>query len=230
MFDPTIDTKDYISIVVTHECNRNCPFCIDRNRGKVEFIMLSDVKKALRFAKEKNIKDILLVGGEPTLHKDIVQIAKICQKEGLNVVLTSNFDNLEKIYELDPYVDSFNMSWYGQSLPDFSRINHADLTLSALIYKGQLDTKEKLDAFIDEYEHYPIDLKFSTLSIGNEFAKLNQKVDYLDRLPGDHMLLFKEILGQRYRGYIIKRYDRIMNPFAEQSYKCHTDGSISKSW
>lgn len=172
----------------------------------------------------------MLVGGEPTLHRDIVTIAKRCHEEGLTVILTSNFDDLNKIYELDPYIDSFNMSWYGQQLPDFSRINHADLTLSALIYKGQLDTKEKLDAFIDEYEHYPIDLKFSTLSISNEFAKLNQKVDYLDRLPGERMVLFKEILGQRYRGYIIKRYDRIINPFAEQSYKCHTDGSISKLW
>ena len=82
------------------------------------------------------------MGGEPTLHPDIVKIAQTFSSHGFNVILTSNFDDLDMIYKLDPFVDSFNMSNYGQKLPDLSKIIHADLTLSSLIYKHRLATKK----------------------------------------------------------------------------------------
>ena len=49
MFDPTITTADYMSIIVTHECNRNCPFCVDKHRGESEFITMESVNKAVSF-------------------------------------------------------------------------------------------------------------------------------------------------------------------------------------
>ena len=230
MFDPGITTADYMSIIVTHECNRNCPFCVDSHRGKAEFISMESVNKAVHFGISHSIKDILLVGGEPTLHPEIVKISQTFCSHGFNVILTSNFDDLNKIYELDPFVSSFNMSNYGQELPDLSKIKHADLTLSSLIYRHRLGTKKELDEFIDRFEGSPIHLKFSTLTPCNEFAKREQKVDYLDKLPGKRMTLFNEILGQEYRGCLIKRYDRLLNPAAVQSFKCHPNGTIDQQW
>ena len=228
----SVDTRysDYMSIVVTHSCNRNCPFCIDKYRGTDIFIDMGSVHKALVFAKNKGIGDILLVGGEPTLHPNIVNIAKLFYENNFRVILTSNFDHLDRIYELNKYVDYFNMSYYGQkNMPNLSKLNHADITLSTLIYQGVLDTKEKLDEFIDKWgKEYK--LKFSTLTPCNEFCKSRYKVDYLDDLDCEWVVLFNEILGQVYRGCIIKRYDKVINKKAKQSYKCHVDGSINTSW
>ncbi len=57
-----------------------------------------------------------------------------------------------------------------------------------------------------------------------------QSVPYLDSLPVKKMVLFNEIEGMEYRGCVIKRYDIVLNPGADQSYKAHTNGQIIKSW
>lgn len=218
-----------MSIVVTHECNKKCPFCIDKNRGILVYITIDKVLEALKHAKDKGIKDILLVGGEPTLHKDITTICKVVKLFGFNLILTTNYTLPEIVKKLDGIVDSFNISFYNQSpLPD-RRNFHSDLTLSTLIFNGQLDTKQKLDEFIDKYKDRFI-LKFSTLAICNDWTKARQKVDYLDKLECEKVVLFDEIEGQIYRGFVIKRYDKIINPNASQSLKCLADGSISTHW
>jgi molybdenum cofactor biosynthesis enzyme MoaA len=93
MFNIKTKTLDYMSVVITHVCDRNCPFCIDAYRGRNEFIKDNVVEKAILFAKDKNIKDILLVGGEPLLHPNIINIAKNFKNNNFNVVLTTNYTN-----------------------------------------------------------------------------------------------------------------------------------------
>jgi organic radical activating enzyme len=218
-----------MSIVVTHECNKNCPFCIDKNRGKQVHISMSNVINALKYAKTKDIKDILLVGGEPTLHKDILLIAQTVKLFGFSLILTTNYTLPDIVEKLDGIVDSFNVSFYNQQILPNKRDFHSDLTLSTLIFEGQLDTKQKLDDFIDKYKDMFI-LKFSTLMNCNDWTSKRQKVDYLDNLQCEKVILFNEIVGQIYEGCIIKRYDKVINISAKQSLKCHVNGEIKKSW
>jgi organic radical activating enzyme len=229
MFDINTSVDDYMSIVVTHECDRKCPFCVDQYRDLNKYISPSNVFKALMFAKEHNVRDILLVGGEPTMHPDIVGIAKLVKSYGFNAVLTTNYSKPDVVKKLDKYVDSFNISYYGQEVLPLQSKFSADLTLSTLIFKGQLDTKDELDKFIDKYKRRFI-LKFSTLTACNLWAKNHQRVSYLDSLNAEHMLLFNEIEGMIYRGCVIKRYDHVLKTDAKQSFKCHVDGTISNSW
>lgn len=232
MYNINTSVTDYMSIMVTHECNRVCKFCIDQYRGEDTYISLESVNNALEFAREKSIKDILLVGGEPTLHQDIYHIAKTVHDAGFNTILTTNFDNLDIVYALDDVVDSFNFSYYGQKeLPDPLQFQHADITLSTLIHRtGFVNTREKLDSFIDRYQD-AYTLKFATLTDVNSFTKKNRIVDYLDELPNcEYTILFNELVGQIYRGHVIKRYDLIVNHNAAQSHKCHVNGHINQSW
>lgn len=232
MYNTDTTVSDYMSIVLTHECNRVCKFCVDSYRGEDVYISVENVEKALIFASTQNIKDILLVGGEPTLHPDVVKISRLVKSYGFNLIFTSNFDNLDVIYSLDGIVDSFNFSFYGQkTLPDPTKLSHSDLTLSSLIHKtGLLNSKEKLDAFIDKHQD-TYTLKFATLTDVNAFTNKVQIVPYLDELQDcTYLILFNEILGQVYRGHVIKRYDRLVNPFAKQSFKCHVNGNINQSW
>lgn len=231
VFNLRTKTSEYMTVMVTHECNRNCPFCIDKLRGSGEYISKENVEKAISFAKSKGIKDILLLGGEPTLHPNIYSISKRFKEEGFRTILTTNFDDLEKVYSLGDVIDCFNFSYYGQKrLPEPERFNQSDLTLTTLIFKGKLDTKDNLDKFIDTHEG-KYTLKFSTLSVCNEYTERKSLLGYLDELPDcEYVVLFNEILGQIYRNHVIKRYDKVINPNAKQSYKFHTNGKITKSW
>ncbi len=229
MFKKETSVKDYMSIVVTHECTRSCRFCIDANRGKKKYIRMVHVRNALKVAKEKGISDILLVGGEPTMHPRILQIAKLVKDRGFNLIVTTNFDRQYVVQELDQYVDSFNISHYDQwRLPD-PKCYTADITLSKLLYKGGLDSKEKLDKYIDKYgKHFT--LKFSTLSVCNDWTAENYSLPYLNNLPAEKIVLFNEIEGLVYRGHIVKRYDRVVNEKAEQSLKCLVNGELAYHW
>lgn len=229
MFDINTSVKDYMSLVLTHQCNKACPFCVDLYRGREEIMTMSSLDKAIGFARSRGIRDMLLTGGEPTLHPHIVAIARTLKGAGFNLILTTNYSNPNVVSELDGIVDSFNISYYGQtSLPNRSLVS--DVTLSTLIYDGHLSTQRELDEFIGCWAHKFDALKFSTLSICNEWTRSHQSVPYLDGLVADSVVLFDEIQGQLYRGAVIKRYDKIVNPNASQSFKCHVDGEISQSW
>ena len=239
--DITVD--DYMTIVVTHECNRKCAFCVDIYRGNEEYITLDNVDKALKFAVKNNIKDILLVGGEPSLHPDIIEIARMVKSYGLTLIYTTNFDDLDTIYELDKYVDHFNFSYYEQDvvrggtgfdfskLPNPSKIKNASTTLSYILHSGRVKSKEDLDNIIDRYSERFDNLKFTTLTNVNDFTEAVQIVPFLEEIETDEdFIAFGEIVVQVYRGYEIKRYDKVINESAKQSWKCHADGEMSRTW
>lgn len=229
MFKIDTDTNKYASLVVTHECDRHCPFCIDTYRGRAEYISMPLVEKAMEVFKNHEINDVLIVGGEPTLHPNIIEICETVQNYGFNSILTTNFSNPKTFFNLDGIVDNFNISYYGQKLLPRQRELESDLTISSLIHAKNLNCKNQLDLFIDAFSN-SAHLKFSTLSICNEFTELNQKVPYLDLLPGKKVVLFDEIEGLIYRDCIIKRYDKIVNDSSHQSLKFHVDGEVSSSW
>ena len=219
-----------MSVVLTHECNMKCPFCIDEYRGRCEYISMTDVLKAIEFAKEKNIKDILLIGGEPTLHPRVLDIAMYFKKAGFRVIMTTNYTNPEVVKQLDGIVDCFNISYYNQKELPRQKDFKSDLTINTIIHKKQLSSKIELDAFIEKYKEYA-HLKFMTLMVHNEWTQRNTTdFEFLNDLDCEWVVLFNELLGQKYKGTIIKRYDRIINKHSHQSYKFHVDGKISQTW
>lgn len=228
-FNYNVTVDDFATLIVTHECNKNCNFCIDKYRGNTEFISIENVIKAINYAKKHNIKEILIVGGEPTLHPKIIEISKIIKDFGLKTILTSNYSKPEIIKQLDGIIDCFNISYYNQKILPKQENFKSDITINVLLHKKQLSTKEELDKFIDKYKNYG-QLKFSTLSICNNWTEKNQKLEYLDQLNGKRILLFNEIEGILYRDCVIKRFDRVISTNSKQSIKFHVDGEISKSW
>lgn len=230
MFSIEQKVKDYMSVVVTHRCNLHHRFCVDSYVGRDEDITAPIVDNAIEFALNNSIKDILLVGGEPTLHPEIIKIAKSFHDAGLRTILTTNYTNPGMIGFLDGIIDCFNISWYGQPVLPHQENFKSDITLHALIFDSQLETQIKLDRFIDSHSGTFGHLKFSTLVACNYYSIEHQAVEYIDGIDCEWVVLFNEMLGQIYRGTIIKRYDRIINHHAEQSYKCHVDGQIIRSW
>jgi organic radical activating enzyme len=230
LYDIKTTENDYINMIVTHECNRNCPFCVDKYRGNKGYISSESVENALRFAKQYGAKDVLLVGGEPTLHPNIVSIAERVKNYDLNCILTTNYTCPDVVKRLDGVVDSFNISYYGQeNLPDQSDFS-SDITLSTLIWKGRFRSIDEFDRFIDKYENR-FHLKFSTLDACNEWCKKNQKVDFLDYLPfSKDVVLFENNLGHIYRGHVIGRSDVLLNSAGDCSWKCHVNGEITQNW
>lgn len=65
-------------ITVTRNCNLRCKFCYAKETGYIEqeLIAFNDIKKIVDFCNEAKVNFIVLTGGEPTLHPDVMNIIK----------------------------------------------------------------------------------------------------------------------------------------------------------
>ena len=232
MFNLNIKTSDFIHIMVTNRCNKRCPFCFDENRKFGKDITKENYIKILDKAKENNIKEVCILGGEPLLHPDIVWLCKTCKDYGFKTVITTNYAKPDILKECDKYLDSINISYYDQKeLPD-QKDYKADISLSALIYKGRFDNKKDLDNFIDKYKD-KFHLRLATLEPTPRFPKeLCDVSEFLDTLEYDKKIsLFGQIEADIYRGVTIKRHDILLPKFEQPfSFNGHVNGDYDRSW
>lgn len=232
MFNIKIKTSDFIHVMVTNRCNRRCPFCFDENRKFGKDITRENFIKIMDKAKKNNIREVCILGGEPLLHPDIVWLCKTCKEYGFKTVMTTNYAKPEVLLECDKYLDSINISYYNQTdLPDQKNYT-ADISLSALIYKGRLDNKKDLDDFIDKYKDRFL-LRLATLEPTPRFpTQLCDVSEFLDTLEFDEKVtLFGQIEADIYRGVTIKRHDISLPKFEQPfSFNGHVTGEYDRSW
>lgn len=90
-----------IYLLLTENCNLNCDYCI---RGKKKYIYV-EKEKLFKIIKENesNFKNaqILLTGGEPTLHPDFIEILNYVKEHSKSVSINTN--GTIDVFELLPY-------------------------------------------------------------------------------------------------------------------------------
>ena len=90
-----------VGIRLTKKCNMNCTYCNVKESYHKD-LCLSDWKRAVDIIKKLGVNDIVLLGGEPTLYSDIVDLVDYIVNEAkINCSLTTNaFNNLEIVERL----------------------------------------------------------------------------------------------------------------------------------
>jgi MoaA/NifB/PqqE/SkfB family radical SAM enzyme len=73
-------------LIITSRCNFNCPYCrgttINENYTDMS---LHDIKHIIRLWASNNVQNVRFSGGEPTLHKDIIEIIKYTKSTCKNI-------------------------------------------------------------------------------------------------------------------------------------------------
>jgi len=77
------------SLYVTDRCNLDCAYCTEYNNSRPH-PTLENLKTWIRKIRDLGTMRIALVGGEPLLHPDIVEIVRYCRKLGFATSLTTN--------------------------------------------------------------------------------------------------------------------------------------------
>ena len=91
------DTFRNVTIHPTSKCNLSCSICYADSLDKIfEEPLLSDIEKTIKTIKGRKIISVL--GGEPTMRRDIYQIIKLFHKAGHYVEI---FTNGVKLKDLD---------------------------------------------------------------------------------------------------------------------------------
>lgn len=93
-------------MIITEYCNFKCPYCrglkdeIYGNRKKKE-LTLEEIKRNIDYwCENEPLENIRFSGGEPTLHKDIVEIISYAKEKGIKrIAISTNGSNDFKLYE-----------------------------------------------------------------------------------------------------------------------------------
>lgn len=247
MFNPTdIVLSDAAYVILTHVCDKNCPFCSDLYRiyckdhehqcVKTSAMSIKTAEEITKKLIEHGTKRVTLVGGEATLNPYFVDICKLFHSY-FEVVCTSSMSRVDRILRANDYVDHWNFSVYSKILDlDFTSKLKGTVTLSKLLFDGDLLIKgpEDLDNYIDKYGSR-FNLKFSTLRNVNTFCAEREKVSWLKDLKDiEEVMIFNgEVFAYKYRGYYIDRKD--MEPLYSinklpTSLKVHPNGLINTTW
>lgn len=84
---------DYIQFYPTLRCNQSCEFCFNRNMPRMTDMPVEQFRKMLHAAANAGVKTIDIMGGEPTLHHDIVACIREARERDFSVNISSNGSN-----------------------------------------------------------------------------------------------------------------------------------------
>ncbi len=88
-----------MNLIITNTCNRACPYCFARSRVNLsdtqagpmtQHISLDNFEKYLRFLEKSRIPMLKLLGGEPTLHPEFLEIVSRAHQHGFETLVFTN--------------------------------------------------------------------------------------------------------------------------------------------
>lgn len=106
----------FAALHITTHCEGNCAFCYITKEGEPrQHGDLETLKHIISQLSIAGVKTVELVGGNPALHPDIVEILRYCRDKGLEVAILSNTHDYRhaSIAEIAPYVTALETTIHG---------------------------------------------------------------------------------------------------------------------
>jgi molybdenum cofactor biosynthesis enzyme MoaA len=201
-----LSSVPYLDIVFNDHCNARCKFCIAHLVHKKIKSDIEAFKPKIRYAIEQlGVREVLLLGGEPTINDDIFDIIdylktfdidKIClTTNGHRMVQDEDYArrlfmsgvthvnlslmNLDKQQQLDI---SGAKTYVGleqlRHLGYLSYHKGVKLRINNNVFLGNHDTKESMLEFYNQVSPYCDSVKFSPLLKTDSFSTVNEVTEF----------------------------------------------------
>ena len=116
-------------LTLNRECNLRCKWCYARNAEK-SHMDFPTIISLLDFLNSAGIRNVIILGGEPTCSKDLVPVISECKKRNLNTILVTNGirfadkDYLEAV--INAGVKTINLSQKAHSNHEYLEVTGVD--------------------------------------------------------------------------------------------------------
>ena len=177
---------DYIQFYPTLRCNRACWFCFNRELPFVEDVELADFRRMLRVLRGIGVNTLDILGGEPTLHRDILAIIHESEQCGLSVNVSSN----------------------GTDLALLSRVLETTRNTIVGVSVNDQQALARLAGFIKHY--HPIVKSVFTPELDQELAE-----DIIALAPKRFYLLYRDAMVHEESGPVVS-FDRFLKAVHER--------------
>ncbi len=126
-----------MNLLLTLKCNRSCKFCFQKSivtdPQMPDFIPIDNVKKVIEFLKASQMDSIDLLGGEPTLHPEIIPIMELLKGEGFNITLITNGLYQPNLREaLSKHIQKFLINYDNPSEYSKTQLERLNANISAI--------------------------------------------------------------------------------------------------
>jgi len=81
---------EQIFLYITDSCNFGCKHCLIGDRNNNNYYTLEEIKNILYKIKENGGKKVTFLGGEPTLHPQLMEIISLAKSMNFRIVLDTN--------------------------------------------------------------------------------------------------------------------------------------------
>ena len=178
--------QDWLEVMLLPECNGKCSWCIERNGFRPENrVSTMDLFDAIAQTGKKNI---ILLGGEPTLYHELDYLVWLLVENNLNVYITTNGSNLtpdfvdynlQGIYGINISIHHYdpkkNKKITGIDIPDLKgsidrlKFQGATVRFNCNLIKGHIDSEKEILKYIDFAKEMGADsVRFAELKIDEE--------------------------------------------------------------
>lgn len=220
----------YLSIVATNSCQCDCPYCINSLTDRTLQMPLEKAKKNISKAiKELDVKEAVILGGEPTLYKDLFPLINFLKESSLRRVgLTTNGIKLKDrdflINLIHTGIDFINISYHNEDFITFDdlydiynffkseKYSWQKIRINTNIWKGNHDNLEELDYFINQISPCCDEIRVSNIIHKDSFSVNSNNREDADNMymtDEEYKKLFTEFIELKEKDYTI-----IYNPNA----------------
>lgn len=100
LYSMTRNAPSYIQLYPTLRCNKSCGFCFNRGIEPLPDMTRGDFQRVLGTLCLLGVEAIDIIGGEPTLHPEIMNIVNDACNAGIRINLSSNGTNIQILDEI----------------------------------------------------------------------------------------------------------------------------------
>lgn len=197
-----------LEFYISSSCRNNCIFCGEKDLledFKGQFVAKAEAEREIRKRAKAGFNFLVLTGGEPTLHPDIVKIAKLAKGLRYQVFVNSDggrFSEENFCRKIMPHIDYLSFSIYGHT--DRLHNLHTRNGKSFSILKKSLENVEKI----------PAETKISAriLMTKHNFSRLPKIIDFISRYKRVKKILFSGLAPE---GRALENYRNLVVPLGE---------------
>jgi molybdenum cofactor biosynthesis enzyme MoaA len=101
-----------VRFLLTNKCSARCDYC--HNEGQAKARDFLSVERIVAFLDELQTEnriptEVILSGGEPTLHPQIGEIARLCKSRGIFVSMDTHGGHPKRLVKALPYLDELKL-------------------------------------------------------------------------------------------------------------------------
>lgn len=190
--------KDWVEVLLTEKCNGRCSWCVEKNGFHPQRHV--SCNKLIEVLKRLKQNHVMLLGGEPTLYRDISRLIRCLSEAGKSIYMTTNGSllspeyvehNLKQLSGLNISIHHYNLDrneaitgvhLLMDKLKESIRLlllSGCRVRLNCNLISGEIDSIKKVGRYLSFARGLGASVRFAELKNSNEdFVSAGRLFDY----------------------------------------------------